>query len=31
MTPIHYAFIKANWHADIVDQALAGFCEVIPR
>jgi 6,7-dimethyl-8-ribityllumazine synthase len=24
-----YAFIKANWHAEIVDQALTGFCEVI--
>lgn len=24
-----YAFIKANWHAEIVDQALAGFCEII--
>lgn len=30
MTSTRYAFIKANWHADIVDQALAGFCEVIP-
>ena len=30
MTPTRYAFIKANWHADIVDQALVGFCEVIP-
>ena len=25
-----YAFIKANWHADIVDQALVGFTEIIP-
>lgn len=25
-----YAFVKANWHADIVDQALAGFTELIP-
>ena len=25
MTPTRYAFIKANWHADIVDQALEGF------
>ncbi|HCX67982.1 MAG TPA: 6,7-dimethyl-8-ribityllumazine synthase [Rhodobiaceae bacterium] len=24
-----YAFIKANWHTQIVDQALIGFCEVI--
>ena len=30
MTHTRYAFIKANWHADIVDQALAGFCEIIP-
>ncbi|CUH84442.1 6,7-dimethyl-8-ribityllumazine synthase [Thalassovita mediterranea] len=30
MTSTRYAFIKANWHADIVDQALAGFCELIP-
>ena len=25
MTQTRYAFIKANWHADIVDQALVGF------
>ena len=25
-----YAFIKANWHADIVNRALDGFCELIP-
>ncbi len=25
-----YAFIKANWHSDIVDQALVGFNELIP-
>lgn len=31
MTKIHYAFIKARWHADIVDQALVGFCQVIPK
>lgn len=30
MTPPRYAFIKANWHADIVDQALAGFLQIIP-
>ncbi len=29
MTPTRYAFIKANWHAEIVDQALAGFTELI--
>jgi len=26
-----YAFVKANWHADIVDQALVGFQQVIPK
>ena len=30
MTPTRYAFIKANWHADVVDQALAGFLEIVP-
>ncbi len=30
MTLTRYAFIKANWHADIVDQALVGFSELIP-
>ncbi len=30
MTPPRFAFIKANWHADIVDQALVGFQELIP-
>ena len=30
MTQTRYAFIKANWHADIVDQALVGFQELIP-
>ena len=25
MTPTRYAFIKANWHSEIVDQALLGF------
>ncbi|TQI75501.1 6,7-dimethyl-8-ribityllumazine synthase [Bosea sp. AK1] len=30
MTLARYAFVKAAWHADIVDQALKGFCEVIP-
>jgi len=29
MTHRHYAFIKANWHADIVDQALEGFRNAI--
>jgi len=31
MTNNRYAFIKANWHADIVDQALIGFHQVIPE
>jgi len=32
MTPTRYAFVKANWHADIVSRALDGFCEIIaPR
>lgn len=30
MTPTRYAFIKANWHADIVERALEGFCELVP-
>lgn len=30
MTHTRYAFIKANWHADIVDQALVGFTQLIP-
>ncbi len=29
MTHTRYAFIKANWHADIVDRALEGFRERI--
>ncbi len=31
MTHARYAFIKAGWHADIVDQSLAGFREVIQQ
>ncbi|CAN7447464.1 6,7-dimethyl-8-ribityllumazine synthase [Rhizobium leguminosarum] len=30
MTPTRYAFIKASWHADIVDRALDGFHQLIP-
>ncbi|MEM9498056.1 MAG: 6,7-dimethyl-8-ribityllumazine synthase [Pseudomonadota bacterium] len=30
MTHALYAFVKANWHADVVDRALDGFCQVIP-
>lgn len=29
MAHTRYAFIKAGWHADIVDQALAGFTQLI--
>lgn len=31
MTHTRYAFIKANWHSDIVDQALVGFLQVVPE
>lgn len=30
MTHTRFAFIKAQWHADIVDRALEGFYQVIP-
>ncbi len=30
MTPPRYAFIKANWHSDVVSQALQGFLEIVP-
>ena len=30
MTHTRYAFIKAQWHADIVDRAYEGFLNVIP-
>ena len=30
MTPTRYAFVKANWHSDIVTQSLVGFQELIP-
>ena len=29
MTPTRYAFVKAGWHADIVDEALGGFSEIV--
>ena len=29
-TGSRYAFVKANWHADIVQRALDGFLEIIP-
>ncbi|SEN97257.1 6,7-dimethyl-8-ribityllumazine synthase [Paracoccus alcaliphilus] len=31
MAHTRFAFIKAGWHAEIVDQALAGFLELIPQ
>lgn len=31
MTHARYAFVKAKWHADIVDQALVGFLQRIPN
>ena len=30
MTLTRYAFVKAQWHADIVNRALDGFMELIP-
>lgn len=29
MTLARFAFVKASWHADIVDQALRGFLEIV--
>jgi len=31
MTHTRFAFVKAGWHADIVDRALDGFLDVVPR
>ena len=31
MTHTRYAFIKANWHDEIVTRALDGFCDLIPK
>ncbi|MCG6901854.1 MAG: 6,7-dimethyl-8-ribityllumazine synthase [Rhodobacter sp.] len=31
MAHTRYAFIKARWHADIVDRALEGFMQLIPQ
>jgi 6,7-dimethyl-8-ribityllumazine synthase len=31
VTHTRYAFVKANWHADIVNSALTGFLELIPK
>ncbi len=30
MTQTRYAFVKANWHREIVDRALDGFVELVP-
>ncbi|MEL6887653.1 MAG: 6,7-dimethyl-8-ribityllumazine synthase [Pseudomonadota bacterium] len=30
MTHTRFAFVKARWHADIVDRALDGFTQLIP-
>ncbi|TDK50020.1 6,7-dimethyl-8-ribityllumazine synthase [Antarcticimicrobium luteum] len=30
MTHTRYAFVKAQWHADVVDRALEGFLQLIP-
>ena len=30
MTLARFAFIKANWHAEIFEQALRGFLQIIP-
>jgi 6,7-dimethyl-8-ribityllumazine synthase len=30
MTHTRFAFVKARWHADIVDRALDGFLDLIP-
>jgi 6,7-dimethyl-8-ribityllumazine synthase len=30
VTPTRYAFVKASWHADIVDRALDGFYQLVP-
>jgi len=30
MTPTRYAFVKANWHAEIVERAYDGFVDLIP-
>ena len=31
MIPTRFAFVKANWHSEIVDKALEGFLELVPR
>jgi 6,7-dimethyl-8-ribityllumazine synthase len=29
-TPNRFAFVKAQWHADIVDRAVEGFAQLVP-
>ena len=31
MTNTRFAFVKANWHSEIVNKSLEGFLELIPR
>ncbi len=31
MTHTRFAFVKANWHSDIVNRSLDGFLELVPR
>jgi 6,7-dimethyl-8-ribityllumazine synthase len=31
IAPARFAFIKARWHADIVDRSLEGFTQLIPN
>ena len=31
MAPTRFAFVKANWHSDIVSKALDGFLELVPK
>ncbi|MEO0937583.1 MAG: 6,7-dimethyl-8-ribityllumazine synthase [Pseudomonadota bacterium] len=31
MTHTRFAFVAARWHSEIVDRALEGFCEIVPR
>lgn len=31
MTHARYAFVKASWHSEIVDRALDGFLQLIPK
>jgi 6,7-dimethyl-8-ribityllumazine synthase len=31
MTPTRFAFVKANWHSEIVTNALKGFLDLVPK